>query len=96
MWACVSARLALRLDLELVHGGFRVVGYRQWPPGPPRERKRTHGGVAINAVVLALFCNEGCEQAPAAHRRLLLTMPDAGPLQVHHVYLPRQVGAMER
>jgi hypothetical protein len=31
------------LDLNLVHGGTRSLGYRQWPLGPPRERLRTHG-----------------------------------------------------
>jgi hypothetical protein len=25
----------------LVHGGTRSLRYRQWPPGPPRERMRT-------------------------------------------------------
>jgi hypothetical protein len=30
------------LDLKLVRGGTRSSGYRQWPPGPPRERMRTH------------------------------------------------------
>jgi hypothetical protein len=28
------------LDLKLVRGGTRSSGYRQWPPGPPRERLR--------------------------------------------------------
>jgi hypothetical protein len=26
------------LDLKLVRGGTRSLGYRQWPPDPPRER----------------------------------------------------------
>jgi hypothetical protein len=41
-WARMSTRLALRFDLELIHGGNWSVGYRQWPPGPPQERLRTH------------------------------------------------------
>jgi hypothetical protein len=28
--------------LSLVHGGTQSVGYKQCPPGPPRERQRTH------------------------------------------------------
>jgi hypothetical protein len=31
------------LDLKLVRRGTRSLGYRQWPPGPPRERMRTRG-----------------------------------------------------
>jgi hypothetical protein len=30
--------LAFCLNLELVRGGTRSSGYRQWPPGPPWER----------------------------------------------------------
>jgi hypothetical protein len=36
--AGMRAHLAICLDLELVHGGTRSSGYRQWPPGPPREK----------------------------------------------------------
>jgi hypothetical protein len=38
----VDARLAPCLDLELVYGGTRSLGYRQRPPGPHRERLRIH------------------------------------------------------
>jgi hypothetical protein len=38
-WSCP----AFCFDLELVRGGTRSSGYRQWPPGPPRERLRTRG-----------------------------------------------------
>jgi hypothetical protein len=31
------------LNLKLVRGGTQSSGYRQWPPGPPRERMRTYG-----------------------------------------------------
>jgi hypothetical protein len=31
------------LDLKVVREGTRSSGYRQWPPGPPRERLRTRG-----------------------------------------------------
>jgi hypothetical protein len=31
------------LDLKLARGGTRSSGYRQWPPGPPRERMRSRG-----------------------------------------------------
>jgi hypothetical protein len=34
----VDARPAPCLDLELVCGGIRSSGYRQWPPDPPQER----------------------------------------------------------
>jgi hypothetical protein len=34
----MCARLVFRLDLELVRRGIRSSGFRQWPPGPPRER----------------------------------------------------------
>jgi hypothetical protein len=37
------ACLVLCLDLELVHGGIRSSGYRQWPLVPLRERLRTRG-----------------------------------------------------
>jgi hypothetical protein len=40
-WQRVDTRPAHYLDLELVCGGTRSSGYRQWPPGPPRERLRT-------------------------------------------------------
>jgi hypothetical protein len=40
-WQRVDTRPAPCLDLELVCGGTRSSGYRQWPPGPPRERLRT-------------------------------------------------------
>jgi hypothetical protein len=41
-WQRVDARPAPCLDLELVCGGTRSSGCRQRPPGPPRERLRTH------------------------------------------------------
>jgi hypothetical protein len=37
----VDARPAPCLDLDLVYEGTRSLGYRQRPPGPPRERLRT-------------------------------------------------------
>jgi hypothetical protein len=37
-WQRVDARPAPCLDLELVCGGTQSSGYRQRPPGPPRER----------------------------------------------------------
>jgi hypothetical protein len=37
-WQRVDTRPAPCLDLELVCGGTRSSGYRQWPPGPPWER----------------------------------------------------------
>jgi hypothetical protein len=37
-WQHVHARPAPCLDLKPVCGGIRSIGYRQWPPGPPRER----------------------------------------------------------
>jgi hypothetical protein len=40
-WQRVDTRPAPCPDLELVCGGTRSSGYRQWPPGPPRERLRT-------------------------------------------------------
>jgi hypothetical protein len=36
--ADTCACLIFYLDLKLVRGGTRSSGYRQWPPGPPRER----------------------------------------------------------
>jgi hypothetical protein len=42
MWQRVDARPAPCLGLELVCGGTRSSGCRQRPPGPPRERLRTH------------------------------------------------------
>jgi hypothetical protein len=39
MWQRVDARSASCLDLKLVCGGTRSTGYRQRPPGPPRERQ---------------------------------------------------------
>jgi hypothetical protein len=42
MWRHVDTCSALCLDLKLVYGGTRSVGYRQWPPGPPLETLRTH------------------------------------------------------
>jgi hypothetical protein len=39
----MHAHLYFRLNLEHVQEGVRSSGYRQWPPGPPRERLRTHG-----------------------------------------------------
>jgi hypothetical protein len=41
MWQRVDARPAPCLDLNLVCRGTRSAGYRQRPPGPPRERLRT-------------------------------------------------------
>jgi hypothetical protein len=41
VWQRVNTCPAPCLDLELVCGGTRSSGYRQWPPGPPRERLRT-------------------------------------------------------
>jgi hypothetical protein len=41
MWQHMDARPAPCLDLELVCGGTRSSGYRQRPPGPPRETLRT-------------------------------------------------------
>jgi hypothetical protein len=38
MWWRVDARPTYGPNLELVRGGIRSVGYRQWPPGPPRGR----------------------------------------------------------
>jgi hypothetical protein len=55
-----------------------------------------HGGAAIGAVIPVILHNEGCELALTAHRWLLLSAPDVGPLQVHLTYLPRYVGALER
>jgi hypothetical protein len=34
----VAVVRAIVLGLLPIHGGTRFVGYRQWPPGPPRER----------------------------------------------------------
>jgi hypothetical protein len=31
---------AMGLDFSLIHGGTWSVGYRQWPPGPPQERRQ--------------------------------------------------------
>jgi hypothetical protein len=41
-WVRVSARLAIRLDLQLVRGGTRSIGYRQCPLSLPQERQRIH------------------------------------------------------
>jgi hypothetical protein len=52
MWQCVDVRSAPCLDLELVRGDIRFSGYRQWPPGPPQERLRTHRwGQLFNALL---------------------------------------------
>jgi hypothetical protein len=61
---------------------------------PPLRDVR--GGASIGAAVLTLLCAEGCESAPAAHRRLLLPAQDKGPRLLHHTRFPWQVGAMER
>jgi hypothetical protein len=37
-WRHVDARPAPGPNLELVRGDTRSVGYRQWPPGPPRGK----------------------------------------------------------
>jgi hypothetical protein len=60
---------------------------------PLRDVRR---GTAVSAPVPSLLHNEGNEPAPAAHRRLLLCVADAGPLPVHCPCLPGQVGALER
>jgi hypothetical protein len=39
----MRAHLVFHLDSELLHGDTQSSGYRQWPPGPPRERLQTHG-----------------------------------------------------
>jgi hypothetical protein len=59
MWVCVSTRLALRLDLELLHGDTRSAGYRYWPLGSPQERLQTHRwgkffGALLNYLELLL------------------------------------------
>jgi hypothetical protein len=41
-WQRMDARPAPCIDLDLVRGGTRFLGCRQRPPGPPRERLRTH------------------------------------------------------
>ena len=33
--------------LDTARGGTPVLGYRQWPPGPPRERYEPAGGATI-------------------------------------------------
>jgi hypothetical protein len=38
MWQRVGARPANCLVLKPVREGIWSAGYRQWPPGPPRER----------------------------------------------------------
>jgi hypothetical protein len=45
--------LLLVFDLELECGGTRSSGYRQWPPGSPRERLRTRKWVQLFGAPLS-------------------------------------------
>jgi hypothetical protein len=53
-------------------------------------------GVRPSVLVPVLLRTEGCELAPATHRRLLLLAPDTGPCPLHCACFPWQVGALER
>jgi hypothetical protein len=41
MWQCVDVRHSPYLDLKVICGGTRTVGYRHWPSDPTQERLQT-------------------------------------------------------
>jgi hypothetical protein len=67
--AGLCAHLVFRLDLELVRGGIRSSGYRQYPLSPPRERLLIHGwGQHPFPCNLSEFCTLGFRGAGAARQ----------------------------
>jgi hypothetical protein len=61
----------VELDLSLVRKGTRSAGYRQCPPGPPRERQRTHkwGQYLFLHTALTIFVLDSFEAVVRFHQR---------------------------
>jgi hypothetical protein len=76
-WRCRSPPMlgarsgAVGLDLSLVRRGTWSARYRQWPPGPPRERQRTHrwGQYLFSHATLTIFILDGFEAVVRFHQR---------------------------